>query len=88
MTTARLHWARGGEAEIRAISSDALSLRSTVPWPPGARIEGTLASDPQAVVRVKVHGCRKQPEGDYAIEGRAIDLAKPLRAAIEELLRG
>jgi len=88
MKGARLRWEKGGESEIQKLSADTLSLRSTVPWPPGSRIEGTLADDSRAVIRVKVHGCRKQAEGDYAIEGRAIDLPKSLRIAIEQLLRG
>ena len=88
MIAPRMRWARGGEAQIVSIDADAISLRSTVPWPPGARIEGALIDDPRATLRVKVHGCRKQADGEYAIDGRGLDLPKSLRALLESALLG
>jgi hypothetical protein len=35
-------------------------------------------------VRVKVHACRKQPEGDYRVEGRPIDMARAVRERIAQ----
>jgi hypothetical protein len=85
MSGARLRWERGGEAQVVSIGADAIVLRSTVPWPPGARVIGVLVDGDGAKVRVKVHGCRRQPEGDFCVEGRPIDLPRDVR---EQLARG
>jgi hypothetical protein len=60
---AALRWARGGEARVVSIAGDAIVLRSTVPWPPGARVEGVLEGEPPATLRIKVHACKRQPSG-------------------------
>jgi hypothetical protein len=83
--TAHLRWSRGGEARVVAIDADAVVLRSTVPSPPGSRIEGSLLEDPPATLRVKVHASRKQPEGDYLLEGRPLDLLRSTRERLERL---
>ncbi len=75
----RVSWARGGEAVVELANDDAIALRSTIAAPPGARIEGTLEGDPPATLRIKVHACRRQPEGDFRIEGRCIDLTREVR---------
>jgi hypothetical protein len=77
---------RGGEARIVSIAADTISLRSTVPWPPGARVEGALVDDPRTTLRVKVHGCRRQPDGEYELDGRGLDLPKALRTFLETAL--
>ena len=95
---AHVRWKAGGEAVFVSFPSptkDAVVLRSTVSSPPGSRIEGTLAGDaagdnvPALVVRVKVHGCKKQPDGnasgssgDFVLEGRLLDATREVRAAI------
>jgi hypothetical protein len=83
--TAHLRWSRGGEARVVAIDADAVVLRSTVSSPPGSRIEGSLLDDPPATFRVKVHVSRKQPEGDYLLEGRPLDLLRSTRERLEKL---
>jgi hypothetical protein len=85
--SARVAWSSGGEATIESVDDKAIVLRSSVPWPPGSRPEGVLAGEAgdgpaPARVRVKVHACRKQPEGDYRIEGRPIDMARAVRERI------
>jgi hypothetical protein len=79
VSEAHIAWARGGEASIVSMEKEAVVLRSTVPSPPGSRIEGVLCTAPQAAVRFKVHGCRREGEGQYRIEGRALDLTRELR---------
>ena len=86
-------WARGGEARIVSLSADAVSLASNAPWPPGSRIEGTLTAEGLAapggarpILRIKVHGSRRTPEGDFLVEGRPIDLARSLRERLEALV--
>jgi hypothetical protein len=79
--TTRLKWASGGgEATIVAISADAVSLVSSVPWPPGARVEGVVdVEGGPATLKIKVHGSKKQADGSFAIEGRPVDMPRLLR---------
>jgi hypothetical protein len=85
---AHVVWTRGGEARIVAMEAQRIVLRSTVPWPPGSRVEGTVATAPPATLRVKVHASRRQTEGDFVVEGRPLDLARETRERIECALRG
>ncbi|HEY8042024.1 MAG TPA: hypothetical protein VIF15_19610 [Polyangiaceae bacterium] len=85
--SAHVKWAKGGHARVVAIEANAIVLRSSVPSPPGSRIEGTLEGSPAAALRVKVHTARKQPEGDFVLEGRPLDMTSETRARLEELLR-
>lgn len=77
----RVAWSTGGEAHVVNARGEALALVSTVPAPPGARLEGRL--DDGAVLKVKVHGSKRQPDGSFRIEGRAIDLTRVLRERLE-----
>jgi hypothetical protein len=77
--TARLRWSGGGEATVELLRADAVRLRSTVPAPPGSRLEGALEGAPPATLKVKVHSSKRQPEGDFLIEGRPIDLTREVR---------
>ena len=88
--SARLRWVGGGEAELASIAGDAIVLRSTVPSPPGSRIEGTFdaeAGSPPLRLRLKVHGCRREPGGGFTLRGRPVDLTRSDRARIEALAR-
>jgi len=85
--TARVRWARGGEARVVSLEAQAIVLRSTVPSPPGSRIEGAVEGDPPAPLRVKIHASRRQAEGDFLLEGRPLDLARETRERIERLTR-
>jgi hypothetical protein len=106
----RIRWAKGGEALVVRLDGDAITLRSTTPSPPGSRIEGSLAPDPDAtwsgddassgvdraalradspsgeavsagrdLLRVKIHSSKKQEDGSFLLEGRALDLTRALR---------
>lgn len=86
--TAHVRWTGGGEARVVTIDAQAIVLRSTVPSPPGSRIEGMLVGEPAAKLRVKVHGSKKQPEGDFVLEGRPLDLPRETRERIERLTQG
>jgi len=83
MTQPCLQWAEGGRAVIVSIAGDALVLRSTRPWPPGSRASGVLVSEPGCALRVKVHACSRQPEGDFVIEARSLDMTRAVRLFIE-----
>ena len=82
-----IRWTQGGEACVRSLGAQAIVLQSTVPWPPGSRIEGILEGAAPALLRVKVHSSRKLAEGAFLIEARPIDLARETRERIEALLR-
>ncbi len=93
-TVAHVKWERGGEAWVVTIDAQAIVLRSTVPSPPGSRIEGVLVGDAggeppgKRRLRVKVHGSKKQDDGAFVLEGRPLDLPRETREAIERLVRG
>jgi hypothetical protein len=76
--SARIAWTKGGEAEVVSLKDDAVVLRSTVPSPPGSRIEGALA-DGGGAVRVKIHSSKKQDDGAFVLEGRMLDMTRGLR---------
>jgi hypothetical protein len=76
-TNARVKWARGGEATIVSLTNDAVSLVSSVPWPPGARVEA--ATEDGATLKIKVHGSKKRDDGAFEIVGRPLDMPRALR---------
>jgi hypothetical protein len=82
-----VRWAKGGEATIVSIASDSIVLRSSVPCPPGSRVEGTLDGAPPATLRLKVHGSKRQPEGDFLLQGRPLDLTRITRERLDALVR-
>jgi hypothetical protein len=81
--SAQVRWDKGGEASVVSCSAGAVVLRSSVPSPPGSRIEGVLTGEPPARVKVKVHSSKKQPEGDYLLEGRTVDATREVRERLE-----
>jgi hypothetical protein len=90
-----VHWAKGGHARIVAITADAIELRSTVPAPPGSRIEGMVGEEAgeegqgaAIALRVKVHASRREGEGEYVLRGRALDLTREGRLRLEAMVRG
>jgi hypothetical protein len=73
-------WDNGGSAELVALDGDRVTLRSTVPSPPGSRIEGVLSVGGR--LRVKIHGAKRQEDGTFLLEGRALDLTREVRARL------
>lgn len=79
----KVRWDKGGEAEIVNVTMDKIALVSSTPSPPGSRIEGALdvapaEGEPAPRLRVKVHGCKKEPDGRFRIDGRPLDLTRAL----------
>ena len=85
--SAVIRWTQGGDARVVSIDAHAIVLSSTVPSPPGSRIEGTLEDAPPATLRVKIHSSRRQEDGTFLLEGRPLDLPRTMRERIEALLR-
>jgi hypothetical protein len=78
--SAHIAWAKGGEASVVSLKDDAIVLRSTIPSPPGSRIEGSLAGEgASTTVRVKIHSSKKQEDGAFVLEGRVLDMTRALR---------
>jgi len=82
MSEWHLRWSKGGEARVLSASADTVTLESTTPSPPGSRIDGALVGSGR-MVRVKVHGSKREESGRFRIDGRPIDLTREAR---EELV--
>jgi hypothetical protein len=74
-----VRWSRGGEAVVESVNGETIALRSTTAAPPGARVDGMLEVEPPVRLRIKVHACRRQAEGDFRLEGRCIDMTREVR---------
>lgn len=79
MKEPHVRWVAGGTAEILSMEADKIALRSTHPSPPGSRIEGAVTGERSVTLRVKIHACRKEPDGTFVLEGRALDLTRAAR---------
>jgi hypothetical protein len=67
------------------MTADKITLRSTVPSPPGSRIEGAVGDVRGVTLRVKVHGCRRETGGEFVLEGRPLDLPREHREMLAKL---
>ncbi len=88
--TVRVIWTRGGEARIVSIAADAIVLQSTVPAPPGSRIEGTIGGAAGRIkLRVKVHASKRDGDGDgqFVLQGRPLDLTREARELLAAMVR-
>jgi hypothetical protein len=80
MSGVRIVWSKGGDAVVLTLADDAITLRSSIPSPPGSRIEGALGEvDARDPVRVKVHSSKRQDDGSFVLEGRVLDMTRALR---------
>lgn len=87
MSESQIQWAGGGGARIVAVEADRVVLHSTVAHPPGSRVEGRVVAL-GVPLRIKVHGCRRQLEGDFELHGRLLDVTRAERVLVEGLVRG
>ena len=85
-SAAHLSWTKGGTALLLAIDQDAVTLRSSISSPPGARLEATLASDPSVTLKIKMHGSKLQPDGSFTLRGRVLEPTKALRERLALLV--
>jgi hypothetical protein len=85
-SAAHLLWTKGGTASILTIEQDAVTLRSSISSPPGARLEATLASDPLVTLKIKMHGSKLQPDGSFTLKGRVLEPTKALRERLALLV--
>ncbi len=81
-----LAWAKGGTALFVSVEDDAVTLRSTVPSPPGSRLEATLIAEPPAAVKIKIHGSKLESGGTFALRGKLLEANRALRDRIASLV--
>ena len=84
--TDHLVWAKGGTASLLSVGQDAVTLRSTIPSPPGSRLDATLASDPSVSFKIKIHGSKLQPDGSFTLTGRVLEATRALRERLAALV--
>jgi hypothetical protein len=81
-------WAKGGAATIVRGEGENVTLRSTIPSPPGSRLDATFVDEPKTTLRVKVHGSKREDDGSFTIKGRLIDATREIRDRVHSLARG
>ena len=79
-------WAKGGTALFLIVADDAVTLRSTVPSPPGSRLDATLLADPRLAIKIKIHGSKLEPDGTFTLRGKLLEANRSLRDRIARLL--
>ena len=69
---------RGGEAALVENKDDFVTVRSSVPSPPGSTLDLLFEELP---LQVKVRGCKRVDEGPlpFRIEGRLVSLTRTAR---------
>lgn len=85
--SAMIVWAKGGTASFLTAVGESVTLRSSIPSPPGSRLDATFADEPKTAVRVKVHGSKKEEDGSFTITGRLVDATKETRERVQSLAR-
>ena len=81
-----LTWSKGGTASFLSVVDDAVTLSSTIPSPPGSRLEASLLADPAVVVKVKIHASKLQVDGSFTLKGRLLEASRALRDRIATLV--
>jgi len=81
-----LAWAKGGTADFVTIADDVIEIRSTIPLPPGARVDATTEAEPKVKVTVKSHGSRRDTDGTFLIKGRLLEANRELRDRLAALV--
>jgi len=84
--SAHVTFLKGGSASFVLVADDAVTLRSTIPSPPGSRLEATLVSDPAAAVKIKIHGSKLDPDGSFTLRGKLLEANRALRDRIAGLV--
>lgn len=80
-------WAKGGTATFLGAEGENVTLRSSIPSPPGSRLDATFEAEPKTAVRVKVHGSKKEEDGSFTIKGRLVDATREIRERVHSLVQ-
>ena len=76
---------KGGSASFVLVADDAVTLRSTIPSPPGSRLAASLVTDPTVVVKIKIHGSKLDADGSFTLRGKLLEANRALRDRIASL---
>lgn len=79
-------WDKGGEGLVVSLDGEVVRVLSSIPSPPGSRLDGSLVAPPGGPLRVKIHGSKKQPDGRYELSGRLLDLTRDARLRLAALI--
>jgi hypothetical protein len=79
-------WAKGGTAIFLTVASDAVTLRSSIPSPPGSRLDATFASEPVVTIKIKIHTSKLEPDGSFTLKGRVLEATRALRERLATLV--
>ena len=77
--SAHIAWVKGGTADFLSVVDDVVELRSSIPLPPGARLDAMTEAEPKIKVVVKSYGSRREADGTFVIKGRLLEANRPLR---------
>lgn len=81
-----LTWQKGGTASFLTVKDDTVSLRSTIPSPPGSRIDATLSGDPPVTIKIKIFGSKLESDGSFTLKGRVLEATRVLRDRLATLV--
>ena len=84
--SAHVTFLKGGTASFVLVADDAVTLRSTIPSPPGSRLEAALTADPAVAVKIKIHGSKLDPDGTFTLRGKLLEANRGLRDRIASLV--
>lgn len=86
LTDPHLTWAKGGAASFVTVDGDNVTLRSTIPSPPGSRLDATFTADPPVAMKIKIHTSKLDPDGTFLLKGRVLEATRALRERLATLV--
>lgn len=78
-------WTKGGTASFLAADGENVTLRSSIPSPPGSRLDATFTDEPKTALRVKVHNSKREDDGSFTLRGRLVDATRETRERVHTL---
>lgn len=86
VTDPHLTWTKGGTASFVTVKEDAVTLRSSIPSPPGSRLDATLTGEPPVTIKIKIHGSKLEQDGSFTLKGRVLEATRVLRGRLATLV--
>ena len=80
-----VRWLKDGNAWLLKLEGgDIARFRSSISSPPGSRLDGEILAT-KTSIRLKIHGCKLQPDGTYELLGRLLDVTRGLRTELSRI---
>ncbi len=80
-------WDEGGTADVLRAKDIDVTVRSTVPFPPGKPARGALAATSSLPFTLKVARSQRVAEGVWDVRGRLLTATTEVRRAFESAAR-